>query len=290
MTTFRRLLRRALAAPLNGLLQLAGRAYVAGWTLDDGLRLAAAQRAQGLGCTLGYFSAPLEPIDQVVERSLAVIDAMAALSPPGYASLKAPALGYKPRALAPLLARARERGVRLHFDSHDLAGADATLDCAAQAVGAGVAAGLTLPGRWPRSPDDAERACALGLRVRVVKGEWPDPEAPDHDPAAGFLAVIDALIAHGAAEVAVASHDPPLVREALRRLQAAGRRCELELLNGLPRRAVLAVARERQVPVRVYIPFGIAWRPYALGKALRRPRILLWLLKDLALGLRQRWR
>ena len=32
--------------------------------------------------------------------------------------------------------------------------------------------GCTLPGRWRRSLSDADRAIEMGLRVRVVKGQW----------------------------------------------------------------------------------------------------------------------
>jgi proline dehydrogenase len=71
-----------------------------------------------------------------------------------------------------------------------------------------------------------------------------------------------------------------LAREALSRLLRSGTDCELELLCGLPRRASLAVARELGVPVRLYIPFGAAWLPYALGQVARNPRMLSWVVRD----------
>ena len=277
-------LRRLLAPPLRGLLALAGRAYVPGPELADALRRALRHAAQRRACTLGYFNPFDEPPAAVAAQNVAIVDAMAAMEPRGYVSIKAPALRYDQVALDTVLARCRERGVRAHFDSHDFAGAEATLACVNRAVDQGIATGLTLPGRWRRSIDDAALACALGVRVRVVKGEWPDPAAPDADASAGCLAIVDTLIARGAREVAIASHDPGLVAEALRRLQAAAIDCELELLHGLPRRALLALARARGVAVRMYLPFGVAWRPYALRQARRRPRIVLWLLKDLAFG------
>lgn len=281
-------LRRLLAPPLRGLLALAGRAYVPGPTLDDALRRAQRHAAEGRACTLGYFNPPDEPPAAVAAQDAAIADAVAALQPRGYVSIKAPALRYDPAALDAVLERCRERGVRAHFDSHDFGNAEPTLACVNHAVDKGIATGLTLPGRWRRSLEDAAFACALGVRVRVVKGEWPDPAAPAADARAGCLAVVDTLIAHGAREVAIASHDPELAAEALRRLQAAGASCELELLHGLPRRALLALARARGVAVRMYLPFGVAWRPYALAQARRRPRIVLWLLKDLVVGLLRR--
>jgi proline dehydrogenase len=66
----------------------------------------------------------------------------------------------------------------------------------------------------------------------------------------------------------------------LQRLRDGGTPCELELLFGLPMRAVSAVARDAGVPVRVYVPFGAAWMPYALSQLRRKPSTLWWMVKD----------
>jgi proline dehydrogenase len=115
--------------------------------------------------------------------------------------------------------------------------------------------------------------------VRVVKGEWADPREPGRDRRQGFIEVVGCL-AGRASEVAIATHDASLARESLARLQAAGTPCELELLNGLPRRELIPLAQEFSVLVRIYVPFGIAWRPYALSKLGQNPRIMWWLLQD----------
>jgi proline dehydrogenase len=231
---------------------------------------------------------------------------------PGYCSVKVPALGYEPGALQRLALLAGAHGQRLHFDSHGPETAEPTL--AALAALAAVAAlgdladmsdpsasstltrsdappalqgvpprhprlGLSLPGRWARSLADADWAAQRGLRVRVVKGQWPCPDRPDTDPRQGFLAVIDRL-AGRVSEVAVATHDAALAREAARRLIARGTACELELLCGLPRRGVMALARTQGLPVRLYVPFGQGWLPYALGQVLRQPKLWPRLLKD----------
>ena len=63
-------------------------------------------------------------------------------------------------------------------------------------------------------------------------------------------------------------------------LLAAGTPCELEQLRGLPGRRTAAVAQRLGVPVRVYVPFGPGWWPYAVDKALARPHLLAWTLRD----------
>ncbi|MBO0720816.1 MAG: proline dehydrogenase, partial [Blastocatellia bacterium] len=139
--------------------------------------------------------------------------------------------------------------------------------------------GCTLPGRWRRSLGDAALAIDAQVRVRVVKGQWADPDHQEIDLREGYLAVIDRL-AGKARQVAVATHDPPLAREALGRLLAAGTQCEMELLFGLPLKASLQLARELNVRVRLYIPYGHSWLPYAFSQIQKNPRIIWWVIRD----------
>lgn len=280
----------AMATPSGKWLALAGRAYVPGAHLDAALAVGRRHQDAGRALTFGYFNGARESPAEVATQTAAIVDALVNPTRPGYVSIKAPALAYQLDALDVVLDRCAIHGQRAHFDSHDIGHQELTLACAERAVEHGLHAGLSLPGRWTRSLDDARHLCALGIRARVVKGEWPDPARPDADAHSGFLEVVEVLCRHGAREAAVATHDPALAREALQRLLQAGTDCELELLHGLPQGAMVALAREMGVPVRVYVPFGIAWRPYALRKALRQPRILGWLMRDLVRGAWQRTR
>lgn len=278
------MLKRLAKRSLGRVLNLAGRAYVPGYRLEDAEAVAARLERQGMACTLGYFHTSCDTPAQVAEIACVTMDALAVRKPEAYVSIKAPAMGYDPQLIATILGRARALDRLVHFDSHELHTRDPTLACMRQAVGLGGRVGITLPGRWRRSLEDAEDLAGLGVRVRVVKGEWADPQQPGRDPRQGFLDVIDRL-AGRASEVAVATHDAELARASLQRLVAAGTPCEMELLNGLPRRDLLPIARELAIPVRIYIPFGVAWRPYALNKLGQNPRMVQWLLLDSLRGL-----
>ena len=186
-------------------------------------------------------------------------------------ALKAPALGFD-EALVREIAGA---GLPLAFDSLAETHADRTLALAEQ-----FAAGAALPARWRRSADDARRLREGPCRVRLVKGEWADPQADADDVAESYLELAG-ILAGRMATVAVATHDPALAEAALCRLLAAGTPCELEQLRGLPRRRTVATARKLGVPVRLYYPFGPGWWPYATDKALARPYLPLWALWDL---------
>ncbi|HEY2937345.1 MAG TPA: hypothetical protein VGJ25_12150 [Gaiellaceae bacterium] len=196
-----------------------------------------------------------EPPEAVIAQYRRAAEAVVGFD--AYLSVKATALAFSAELAGQL-------GSRLHFDSMAPDTVDATLALLERLDGD---LGTTLPSRWRRSDRDAERALELGLRVRLVKGQWESGD--DREPREGFLALIDRL-AGRARHVAVATHDRALAAEALRRLGDTP--TELEQLYGLP----LAPPR-----ARVYVPFGRGYLPYALRQVRRDPRIAWWVARDL---------
>ena len=268
-----------IASPWLPLLRKAARSYVAGPELRDALRLAQTFAASGVpASSLCFWDARDDAPRHVADMYLATVRAIQNARLDSYVSIKAPSLDFDSTLVAEIATLARDAGVRVHFDSLGPETVDRTFRLIEQALAAGASLGCTVPGRWGRSPRDAERAAEMGVRVRVVKGQWPDP-TDAVNPHAGFLNVIDAL-AGASMPVAVATHEPILAAAAIRKLQSSGTPCEMELLYGLPSRAVLKVARDLAVPIRNYLPYGYAWLPYALRQARRDPRILWWVLRD----------
>lgn len=272
-------LRTFAKAQLASLCSYLSRAYIAGPELADALQLFDRLARQGQRGTIGYFNTARQPAGEIATTDRAIIAALATGRSDGYISIKVPPLGFDLAILGEIARQAGNSGIGLHFDSHAIETTDPTFACIRSALQHTGQIGCTLPGRWPRSRQDAEQAIDLKLRVRVVKGQWADPAHPEQDIDAAYLALIDHL-AGKARAVAVATHDPALAEKALRRLQQAGTACELELLFGLPMRTQTALARKMGVPVRVYIPFGTAWLPYALEQVAKKPGTLWWLLKD----------
>lgn len=256
-------------------------AYIAGPELKDAVSACKRFSVRGISSTVGYWDKgesadPREVADAYVE-------AMTAVRQEGldsYLSIKAPPLKLSSELVAEVVARACDAQVGIHFDSLFPGAADRTFELIGESLKRDARVGCTLPGRWQRSVRDARRAVDLGAtRVRVVKGQWEDPDHPKLDMRQGFLAVIDEL-AGKAARVAVATHDPPLARDAVRRLHEAGTACELELLYGLPIHAITQVATEHKVPVRMYVPYGEAYMPYALSQLRKNPRVIWWFVRD----------
>jgi proline dehydrogenase len=267
---------------LRKLIERAAGSYVAGAELSDALDYARALEREGMSSTIAYWNSVGEDPAHVYQMYLSAIDGAADAGTRTYLSIKAPALSMSAAFVEALGTRGRDRGIGLHFDSLGEEHQDKTFDLIERVLPVGVPLGCTLPGRFARSVSDAERAVTHRLRVRVVKGQWEDPHHAI-EPRRGFMGVIDRL-AGRAAHVSVATHEPGLAEEALTALAARGTPTELELLLGLPVHDAREVARRLNVPVRVYIPYGYAWLPYALSAARKNVSVLRWILKDMVRG------
>jgi len=160
------------------------------------------------------------------------------------------------------IAAALPPGRRVQVGAEDCDHAEAVLACVLAAARRGLAdrLGATIQANFHRSADDAERLREAGVHIRLVKGAYlesgsralPYGEATD----VSFLKLAHRLAATEAS-FSLATHDGVL-REAL--LAALGPRQVEQLLGVRP--DALADLVSRDVPVRVYVPFGEGWFRY----------------------------
>jgi len=268
---------------LDGVLRSAvlrtglGRAYVAGETAADARRVADRWRALSLPAVFGYWGRNSDTPEGVLEQYLECV-ALAAAG--DYVSIKAPAIDYSTELYARLATAAAARGTHLHVDAEAPETVDRAMSFAERVLPASpVALGWTLPGRWARSLKDAEWAGERGLRVRIVKGHYPDP-AQDQDMRLGYRRVSEVLAKYRGT-VAVAGHDLALSERVGGLLTEAGARVEMELLHGLPWREQLQLAARRGWPLRMYVGYGRELLPYALRQVRRKPQVLWWIARDI---------
>lgn len=276
-----RSLKGMVSASILPLMKYAARPYVGGEAIEDALCVARRLAQENLTSTLGFWDTADYTGRQVADTYLAAVEHLSADGLDSYISIKPPALRFDSALAIELAAAAATPRVRLHCDSHGPDVADrsnAMLQAMLDKLG-GSRLGTTLPGRWSRSLKDADWAIERGFNVRVVKGQWPDPDDPDRDMATGFLEVIDRL-AGRAPHVAVATHDLRLASEAIGRIRAAGTSCELELLFGAPFKPLLSWARENEVKVRIYVPFGEGFVPNAINLLRQNPRLMWTIAKS----------
>ncbi|MBI3774845.1 MAG: hypothetical protein HY273_04705 [Gammaproteobacteria bacterium] len=270
-----------IRAAINTLTKTAARTYIVGPHLTDAIHTCHTLLARGFSNTISFWNAEYDAPQNIAAQYLAAIKSVGKGElPNSRVALKAPPLGYSRDLFGEIFEHAYLWDVDIHFDSLSPLATDRTFALISALKSKNSNLGCTIPGRWRRSLVDVYRAADLGLRVRVVKGQWADVDTVGVEPSKGFLDVITRL-AGRVPHVAVATHDPVLVRESLLRLRDAGTPCELELLFGLPAEPAIAVAQAEGVPVRIYLPYGYAWLPYAIDHIKRNPRVAWWVLRDL---------
>jgi proline dehydrogenase len=251
----------------------------------EGAELCQILQGHDLFTTLGKLSkAGDDPIEIVHDYQLA---SNALLQSPirdrFYLSVKPPALNFDPAYAETIATTALLNGHGVHFDSHKFAQADPTLALLEELLRRklpsndsrrGWRFSLTLPSRWKRSIADARWAAENGVRVRVVKGDFGAGPGDEVDPGRGFLELVEQL-AGKVPDLALATHDCILAREAIATCQKVGASVQLELFFGRPASAILALAREKGVSVGFYVPYGDTLLIYVIRDLLTNPQKLL---------------
>jgi proline dehydrogenase len=273
---------------LDSLRRRRASVYGAGPALDQAVEICRRLARHGLAATIGYTAMADERARSVADAHLASLDRLAREDIDCHVSVKLSALAFDPDLFDELDDAAAQSGRVLQLDALGPETVDSTWTLLEHAPRRG-RIGTTLPGRWSRSVDDAARATRLGLRARVVKGQWADATPTGLDPAAGFLRVLERLCGQ-CGDIGVATHDVTLLAASLDRLTAAGAPCTAELFFGLPFRAPAATARRLGVPIRVYVPYGRAAAPYGVADVSGNPAVAWWLIQDLLLGKDKMWR
>jgi proline dehydrogenase len=248
--------------------------YLAGRSREDALLTVADLLARGLGVSIDLFGERVDgpaEADQVVAQYLELISVLP--PPPAQVwvsvDLSHLALAAGPRAAAARLRRLAEavsEGCRVQVGAEEAAVTDAVLGCVLEVAGADLASrlGATIQANLTRSPADADALADAGIHVRLVKGAYLERrgalaygEATD----VAFLRLGSQLARRGAAW-SMATHDARL-REAL---LLAHPGAHVEQLLGV-RPEALDELRARDVPVRVYVPYGADWFRFWLRRA-----------------------
>jgi proline dehydrogenase len=262
------------------------RRFVAGETVGDAIDAARAVQSRGMAITLdllGERVSSLEDADAATRRCIAAIEAIAESGIERNLSLKLTQLGLdvdKASAidnLRRILERAEPAGFFVRIDMENSPYTDATLEIVEMLWGHGHRSiGLVLQSALLRSERDLARVCALGARVRLVKGAYKEPKAIAYqhkaDVDAAFSRMLKVLLLSGL-HPAIATHDPAMIALA----QGVAREHDLppdgfefQMLYGIRRDLQAALVKDGY-RVRVYIPFGTDWFPYFMRRLGERP-------------------
>ena len=272
--------------------------FVAGEKLDDAVRVVKelnAIRMRGTLDLLGENTLSLDDARNATEEILRIFDRIQAERIDCNVSVKLTQLGldlgtehclHNLRAIA---AHARELGNFVRVDMEDSGYTQRTLDIVRQVYRETGNVGAVIQSYLYRSESDTRELLKEGIRIRLCKGAYLEPERVafkrKRDTDANFIRIMNLLLDSGVYH-AVATHDEGIITAT--RMYAESRKVpkdafELQMLYGVRRDLQLALARDGYA-VRVYIPYGRRWYPYFMRRLAERPANLMFILRNFFRG------
>ena len=285
---------RRLVKGAPGARTMASR-FVAGETVDDGIRAARALNQSGMSVSLDYLGESVSSRDEAraaADVYVRLITAIATEKLDANVSLKLTQMGQDideefllqnvGRVLD--LARSHDMFVRLDMESSDYT--QKTLDFFRRLWAEGYRnVGVVIQSYLRRSAGDIEQLNRDGVRVRLCKGAYKEPPAAAYQAKSevddNYVKLMKLLLEHGNYP-GIATHDPRMIqatRACAAELQKPLSEFEFQMLYGV-RRDYQKQLVEDGYRMRVYVPFGEAWYPYLMRRMAERPANLMFMVNS----------
>jgi proline dehydrogenase len=146
--------------------------------------------------------------------------------------------------------------------------------------------GAVIQAYMRRAESDIAKLVGEGIRIRLCKGAYKEPEEiafqQKSEVDANYVKLMKALMKSGIYH-GLATHDENIIKEAkafATRETVSREAFEFQMLYGIRRDLQRSLVREGW-GMRVYIPFGAEWYPYLMRRLAERPANVLFILKNL---------
>ena len=271
--------------------------FVAGTTVDDVLAAATAVNSHGMSTSLdslGENVLSAQEAQQAADVYHRLLDAIQQRGLDSNVSVKLTQMGMDldPELAFATVASLVEHAVAANtFLRIDMEGSDytqATIDlvCRLHAMdGNQGRVGVVIQAYLYRSKADIDRLLSHGIRIRLCKGAYQEPESlafPDKaDVDKNFVRLMQVLLPSGVYH-GIATHDEKMIEATCRFAKERGiqqGQFEFQMLYGVRRdlqRSLVAAGYR----VRIYIPFGTEWYPYFMRRLAERPANLLFIARN----------
>lgn len=272
--------------------------FIAGLTLEDALRVARELNGQGMSVSLDHLGENVSNLAEARDYRnvyLRMLTEIEGQKLDANVSLKLTQFGIdisedecRVNARAVVDAAAKF-GSFARFDMEGSEYTDRTLAMVYEMFAEQPFCGAVIQAYLRRSAEDVSELNHRGIRVRLCKGAYLEPETvafqEKEDVDDNFLTLARALLAEGLYP-GIATHDErmiALVLEFVREQKIEASRFEFQMLYGVRRDLQKRLVAEGW-RVRVYVPFGQAWYPYFMRRLAERPANVVFILRNLLRG------
>ena len=281
----------------NGVARRFASRFVAGETVESGVKAAAELAAKGITSSLDLLGESVTAEAEAVaarDQYLEMLDRMAAARVEVNVSVKLTQMGLDigedlcAAHMLRILDKAKSLGgfVRLDMEGSDYT--QRTLDFFRNRLYEeyGAHCGVVIQSMLRRSEQDVEDLIAMRARVRLCKGAYLEPPSvafPEKaDVDRNYVKLMQRLLADGHYP-GLATHDESIIgqaREFAGRERIGHERYEFQMLHGVRRDLQMRLRRAGH-NMRVYIPFGTQWYPYLMRRLAERPANIAFFLGNM---------
>jgi proline dehydrogenase len=272
--------------------------FVAGLTLDDGLRVCRELKRQGFQTSLDYLGENVHTLEEAAAARVAYLTALHRIHSeglPSTVSMKVTALGLDISEDAcrentdSLARKAQQTGTRIEMDMEDSRYTDRNLKLVHEMHEKYGSVRAVIQAYLYRSDQDIRELCEKGIPVRLCKGAYDEPPsvayAEKSEVDANYVRLTKTLLDRGAYP-AIATHDETIILEAIQHIRLHNYtpdRFEFQMLYGVKRNLQKRLVSEGY-RVRIYVPYGAAWYPYFMRRLAERPANVMFLLRNFLKG------
>jgi proline dehydrogenase len=146
--------------------------------------------------------------------------------------------------------------------------------------------GAVIQAYMRRAETDIAKLLAEGIRIRLCKGAYKEPEQiafqKKSEVDGNYVKLMKVLLKSGIYH-GLATHDETIIREAkafAMKENIPPDAFEFQMLYGIRRDLQRGLVKQGW-RMRVYIPFGTEWYPYLMRRLAERPANALFLIKNL---------
>jgi len=279
----------------NRVTRSASRRFVAGEALDDAIQVAHTLNKEGLQVALDLLGENVT--DDKETRSAAqdyinAIEFIERTHVDANISVKLSALGLDisrdlcEENLSTVLERASKQKTFVCIDMESSNYVEQTVDMILRMHERFEHVGTVIQSYLYRSRKATEQLILQGVRVRLVKGAYKEPQAIAYqnksDVDHNYVQLMILLLSRGNYS-AIATHDEAIIDAACKHVRNHGiskSSFEFQMLYGV-RRDLQEKLVEQGYNMRVYVPYGSQWYPYLMRRMAERPANLMFVMSNL---------
>ncbi len=267
--------------------------FVAGETIEDGVRAARVLNQAGMSASLDYLGESVKNREEARAAAavyVRLLNRIAEEKLNANVSLKLTQMGqdidegFLRENVGRVIDCAREHDSFVRFDMESSAYTQRTLDFFRKLWDEGHRnIGVVIQSYLRRSAGDVEQLNHDGVRVRLCKGAYQEPASVAFEAKSevdqNYVELMQRLLEHGNYP-GIATHDQAMIRatqEYVSRLTKPFSDFEFQMLYGV-RRDLQQRLVGQGYKLRVYIPFGEAWYSYLMRRMAERPANLFFIL------------